>query len=396
MYDLAVIGGGATGVVASIKALSKGKTVAIFEKKDRLLKKVLVTGNGQCNFTNIYATNINYHSLEQEKIKNEIVKNVFSIYSPSKVIEFFFELGVEHIVKDRGKVYPRSLSASSVVDALRFKLESLNPSIFLNTEIKEIKKENEYFLIGNIKAKKLLITTGGISQLDFDQEKSVYFNFTKTKLKPAIVQLQTRKEDVKGLEGIKVNADVAIYSNDKQIRKDTAELLFTPYGLSGPVIFNLSVEVAKLKTSYVLIDLLKDISKKDLVDLLINRKYMLWYLEANDFLSGILPKKLGQYLLKKVGIEKLNINTLDISDEKIYDLANLIKEFKIEILQDNGFKNAQVTAGGVSLLEINNDFSHKKIQNLYLAGEILDIYGDCGGFNLQMCFASGLYIGDKI
>lgn len=407
MYDLIIIGGGATGTVAGISASLRNKKVLIIEKKDRILKKVLTTGNGQCNFTNINASSTNYHSVESENISKEIIDKLFLEYSPKKIINFFNDLGVLATEKNRGKMYPSSFKASSIVDSIRFKLESLNVDIMTNTECVKVEKKSHFIIHtkDNSKyfAKNVLIATGGITSFDSNDSKSIYFiiensKHKKTKLIPSIVQLKTDNTYVKGLEGIKVNVNIDALYNDKIIDSDYGELLFTTYGISGPTVFNLSYLVAKYKINDLVfnIDFMPNYNFEDVVDLLSKRNKNLKYLMYDEFLSGILPKKLGQFLIKKIGIEKLN-QPVNFTEKDIYKLAKILKKYEIKIIETTGFKNAQVTAGGISLKEIDKKtFESKYIKNLYLAGEILDLHGECGGFNLQWCFASGLKIGNDI
>lgn len=411
MYDLIVIGGGASGIIAAIRAASKGKKVLIIEKKDRILKKILVTGNGQCNFTNINATKFNYHSVENEELAQEIIGNIFEKYNPEYIIDFFEKIGVYNKEKSRGKIYPYSLQANSLNDMLRYKLENLNVDIKLESEVLSLTKENttfkiEYFNDNEKKyvfSEKVLISTGGITSFDSEFSNSIYFiindtKHTRTKLYPTLVQLKTDKEYVKGLEGIKVDADVKFYSNSKFLRKDFGELLFTPYGISGPTIFNLSYLTAFYKFSDIdiFIDFVPDLDEKKLRKILNERIYNLNYLTLENYLTGFLPKKLGQFLLKKIGYDKLNLSVDNIIND-IDKLIKILKNYHIKIEDTTGFKNAQVTAGGINISEINKKtLESKYIKNLYFAGEVLDIFGECGGYNLQYCFGAAMLIGDNI
>lgn len=401
MFDVAIIGAGASGTVTAIRLLEKNFKVVLIEKKDRILKKVLVTGNGQCNYTNIYATSNNYHSVLNENKKNRIIDNIFKEYSPNSVISFFKTLGIEPYVKSNGKTYPNSLQASSIVDSIRLKLESLNATIYTNEMVVGYKKKDDFYeIITNnqkISAKIVVITTGSKSYLDFLDESMYLKDFSLTSLTPAIVQLKTSKESVQGLEGIKLDVNLKLFESDKFIREDNNEILFTPYGVSGPAVFNLSVNYSLKKGHYYFIaDLLPKYDKKELLYFLKNRRDTLYYLMLSDFLTGLFNKKLGQKLLKKSNIEKLNVYTYELSDENIDLLVKNIKEYRIDIEDTNGFKNCQVVAGGINLDEINLDFSSKKYENLYILGEVLDIHGDCGGYNLQYCFSAALYLADVI
>lgn len=411
MYDLVIIGGGASGIIAGIRAAVRNKKVLIVEKKDRILKKILVTGNGQCNFTNIGATKLNYHSVENENLAQEMIEKIFKKYNPEYIIDFFESLGIYRKEKKKGKVYPYSLQANSLNDMLRYKLESLNVDLKLESEVLNLSKENNLFKIEYLNenekkyvySEKVLISTGGITSFDSECSNSVYFitnntKHTRTKLYPVLVQLKTDKEYVKGLEGIKVDADVKFYYKNEFLRKDFGELLFTPYGISGPTIFNLSYLIAlyKFQDINVYIDFVNDIEKDDLKKILIERVNNLSYLTLENYLTGFLPKKLGQFLLKKLGYEKLNLS-IDVILPNIDNLVNLLKNYHVKIEDTTGFKNAQVTAGGINITEIDSKtFESKYMKNLYFSGEILDIFGECGGYNLQYCFGLAMLIGDAV
>lgn len=393
-FDYIIIGAGASGVCCAINAAKRNKRVLLLEHKDRILKKLLVTGNGRCNFTNINASVENYTCEDKD-----FLNYLFSKYSPRDIIDFFDSIGIVAKEEKKGKVYPRSLQASSVVDALRKTLEYLNVNVKVDFKIDNIHSKNGIYYVNEYSAKKLVIATGGNSYKELGSDGSGYniakkFGHSITELKPVMVQLKAEAEYVKGLEGIRQDVMLQVFKKEKLLRKDFGELLFTTTGISGPTVFNLSYLTALhgFDLDFV-IDFMPEISKEELVSLLLKRREKLFYLELTDFLNGIVHKKLGMFLLKKSNIEKLNEPIYILEDNDIEYIAKNLKEYRIRCYDSLGFKQAQVTAGGVDTREINHNFESKKHKNLYFIGEILDVFGDCGGYNLQYAFASGLLVG---
>lgn len=398
VFDCVIVGGGASGMLCAISAILRGKRVIILEHKDRVLKKVLVTGNGRCNFTNKNATAKNYTSS-----KENFVNYLFEKYPASKVIDFFEDMGVLATAGKNGKMYPMSLQASSIVDAIRNYANFLNIAIKLETEVNKIEKVKDYFLINGIQTKNIVIATGGYSFKELGSDGSGYelaksLGHSITELTPILVQLRTDKEYIKGLEGIRLDVKLSAYYKNDMIREELGELLFTPYGISGPTVFNMSYLIPKYSYDILFkVDFIPDIEKEKLKSILYNRRDKFGYLEATEFFNTILPKKLGQFLLKKVGIEKLNINISTIDDKILEKLVEIIKGYEIKCYDTMGFKQAQVTAGGVDTRQVDEKtFMSKLVKNVYFCGEVLDVYGECGGYNLQYAFASGMLVGESI
>lgn len=397
--DIAVIGGGAAGFLAAITAKKEGAEVIILERKDRVLKKVLATGNGRCNYTNINAGISNYYSENREFSRNALEK-----LTVKDTIELFEKLGIVHNIEENGKVYPYSGQAASVVDALRFEAERLKIAVYTNFDTVKIVNKNSIFKIYSVDnnlvtARKVIIAAGGQASPELGSNGSGYklaeaLGHKITKLRPALVQLKTEKEAVKGLQGIKVNAEVSVYHKNEKLNSCIGELLFTDYGISGSVIFNLSYLTALYNNLIFSADLMPKYSIEDVENELIKRRENLKHLTMENFLNGMLNKKLGQLLAKRSGIEKLSLQVKDLTDKQISKIALLIKKYDIKVIETTGFKNAQVTAGGVYTNEINDKtMESKKVKGIYFAGEILDVFGDCGGYNLQWAWSSGYLAG---
>ena len=400
--EIAVIGGGASGMMAAITARKSGKEVVILERKDRILKKVLITGNGRCNITNVNANISNYFG------KNiSSVENILNRFTPQDTMDFFNELGIICNEENRGKVYPLSGQASSVVDALRFEAERLGVRIETEFYVRKIEKDGFKFRIYSedrkkIEAGRVILAAGGQSYPELGSNGSGFelakeLGHSVTKLSPSIVQLKTEKHQVKGLQGIKTDVAVTAYGDNKKICTYNGELLFTDYGISGNVVFNISFVMPLYKNVEFEIDFMEKFDYNELYEILKERKKIMSHLTMENYFNGMINKKLGQFLSKVSGIEKLSKPVKDLNDSDIRKLCTVLKKYRVKILETTGFKNAQVTAGGVSLNEINTETLESKIvKGLYFSGEVLDVYGECGGFNLQWAWASGYIAGKNV
>ena len=398
--NIGIIGAGASGAVLAILLAEKGYRVTLIERKERILKKLLVTGNGTCNYTNIKATYSNYFSIDKK-----ISEDIFEEFSYKDVLEFFRSIGIEPSIEDSGKVYPNSYQASSVVDALRFKLESFdNIDIILNEDVEKIRKKNNKFNLTTNNAEyifdKVILAAGGNSYKELGSNGSGYLLASKmghtcTEIYPILVQLKSEKEYIKGLEGVKLPVILKAFVNGNKIREDKNELLFTPYGISGPTVFNLSYLTALYGFENIdfYVDFLPNIDKKELKKNIFDRIYRLGYLNSEYLLNGLVNKKLGLFLLKKSGLEKLDIKVSEIDKSIINRLVDNLKNYHIKVYDTMGFSNAQVTAGGIKLSEVNNRTLESNIvKGLYIIGEVLDVFGDCGGYNLTWCFMSSFAV----
>ena len=399
--EIAVIGGGASGLMAAITARKSGKEVIILERKDRILKKVLITGNGRCNITNVNANISNYFG------KNiSSVENILNSFNPQDTMDFFNGLGIMCNEENRGKVYPLSGQASSVVDALRFEAERLGVRIETEFYVRKIEKDGFKFRIYSedrkkIEAGRVILAAGGQSYPELGSNGSGFelakeLGHSVTRLSPSIVQLKTEKHQVKGLQGIKTDVAVTAYGDNKKICTYNGELLFTDYGISGNVVFNISFVMPLYKNVEFEIDFMEKFDYNELYEMLKERKRILSHLTMENYFNGMINKKLGQFLSKVSGIEKLSKPVKDLNDSDIRKLCTVLKKYRVKILETTGFKNAQVTAGGVLLDEVNIETLESKIvKGLYFSGEVLDVYGECGGFNLQWAWASGYIAGEN-
>ena len=217
---------------------------------------------------------------------------------------------------------------------------------------------------------------------------------TITETAPALVQLKTDPKEVKSLQGIKFTGKVTLIHKEKVIDEEFGEVLFTDYGISGPPIFQLSAKVAFKKNISVFLDFMPEYSPKEVYDILESRKDYLGHLTMENYFTGLLNKRIGNLIAKKSGIEKLSYKVENLTRQQLWKIASLIKEYNLDITGTKGFQNAQVTAGGALTNEFDNKTMESRIVGgLYACGEVMDIYGDCGGYNLQWAWSSGRLAG---
>lgn len=388
IYDIMIVGCGASGLAAAIGAKrANGKlNIAAVEALPRVGKKILATGNGRCNLTNVSAEPSAYRN-------GNFAGYALNEFSPKRVIDFFGSIGLMCVSDSEGRVYPMSNTAASVLDALRFEAERLGVNFICENHIDCIKKQNGLFSVGENTARKVIICTGGCASPSQGSDGSGFgllkaFGHRITDIHPGLVQL-TVEENTKPIKGIRAKANVILKVGEKRIDKSNGEVLFTDYGLSGISIMDISRSVGNGKYDCS-VDVLPSCTLGKAADFL---KSMSREMPAENALAGMMPRKLGQYILKRVGINgavevgKLNEKTI----EKIIGTA---KNLIFTVNGTMGFKNAQITVGGAEVSEFNpKTMESRLVKGLYCAGEILNVDSVCGGFNLQWAWASGLLAG---
>lgn len=401
--DVIIIGGGAAGLCSAVYLKQKCPelTVRILESGPRVGKKLALTGNGRCNITNKNISISRYHGENVEFCRYALEK-----YDRYFCESFFESIGVPFVFEG-DKAFPASLQAASVVDCLRFAAESLGVIIHLETKVTGIKiSGGNYKIISqnlNFLAKNVIVACGLLSggeRLGCDGDMLSFLKksgFATVYTTPAIVQVKTDTDIVKQLKGIKINAGVTLKSAGKKIRTEYGEVLFCDYGLSGPPVLQVSREVSRTKAeSVIALDFLPDTDFNDLLCSLQKRKKYLFYRTLDEFFTGMLNKRIGQIILKTAGC-KLTDKTDSLDDIKIKKIAALLKRFEFNVTGTTGFLNSQVTAGGLATEQFcANTMESLQSKGLYAAGEILDIDGDCGGFNLQWAWSSAFCAADAI
>ena len=391
-----MIGGGASGILAAISAARNGADVTIYERLDRIGKKILATGNGRCNYTNMNAALDNFHGKNPEFI-TEAMKNFWV----EETNLFFEKLGMLTKVLENGKAYPYSLQASAVLDVLRYEIERLNIKIVTQFEVETVKKTQNGFIIKsydkkNVYADKVILSAGGKASPSLGSNGSGYkiaesFGHRTSKLYPSLVQIKTDTVLIKALKGVKLDASVMIKADNKKL-SSFGEVLFTEYGLSGPAIFNVSRMCAESSDVNITIDILPEIEFDELYNILKSRRSK--YRNLDTFFVGMINKKVGMVIMKYADVLPFARISDTISDAEIKRLCDAIKNFKLKVTGTMSWNNAQVTAGGILTDDVNPLTMESKLcEGLYITGEILDIDGDCGGYNLQWAWSSGYIAG---
>ena len=396
-----IVGGGAAGLVAAITAARNGAEVTIIEQKEKLGKKILSTGNGRCNLTNEY--------MELECFRGDdtsIVSKVLEQFGYEGSVSFFENLGV--ILKSRqGYIYPISDQASAILDVLCFEIRRLNICVVLEESVKAIQKNSGEFAVKTTKntytCDALILSTGGRAASVLGSDGSGYglaksFGHTLSPVVPALVQLVCTGKYFKLVSGVRTNATVKLFVNQDCAAADTGELQLTNYGISGIPVFQVSRYAAKAlhskKMVFAEIDFLPTMTEEELRKFISVRKETHGNRLAEEFFIGMLNSKLAVMLLKEAYVPT-HISVNEIREDKWDKLLELIKHFRTEVVDTNSFEQAQVCAGGVRTSEINADTMESIfVENLYLTGELMDVDGICGGYNLQWAWATG-YIAGK-
>lgn len=426
MISIGVIGGGASGMIAAIVAARNGAKVTIIDQKERLGKKILSTGNGRCNLTNTY--------MEPECFRGEntlCVSGVLKQFGYKDVLDFFGELGVLTKSKN-GYIYPRSEQAATIVEALEMELKRHGVLCLLHTSVKSIKKTKRGFLVSavekvgkdmssdkkSVKKKKkvtdfieketeisfnrIILATGGKAASVLGSDGSGYtfaksFGHSLAPVVPALVQLKSNDECFKKLAGIRTEGTVSLLVDNEVKASDTGEIQLTDYGISGIPVFQVSRYAAlglyEQKTVTALIDFVPYYAEDEFKNILMSHREKWENNTITEYLQGIFNKKLIPVLLDKLEMN-YNKQIKDIPNQWFDTFAAFCKKFEVEISGTNSFEQAQVCAGGVRISEINNETMESLyVEGLFLTGELLDIDGICGGYNLQWAWSTGVIAG---
>lgn len=392
-----VIGAGASGIFAAISAKQQGADVFILERNLKIGKKILATGNGRCNFTNVDATENNYNH-------PSFVKSIFEQFGPDHTVKYFESLGILPKVEDEGKAYPYSEQASSIVEVLLYELNRLEIPIIYDSFVEEVLVKNNGYIIKTSSkqyhAEKVILTTGGKALPKSGSDGNGYqiaktLDHKITSIFPSLVKLNLDYPYLKQMDGVKVKAKAQLIHNEKVIHEEFGDVLFTKYGISGPTILQISRSANELlldkQKLYIKVILINDLEIFELVKRFKN---------LNDksiemALVGLIPKKLIHPLLKEANIHNYQLKTSSLSGKALKRVLDVLYDWKFLIIDSKGYDEAQVTAGGIDLDLVDQMTLESKIhKGLYFAGEVLDIDALCGGYNLQWAWSSG-YIAGK-
>ena len=385
----AIVGGGAAGLICAA-CLDNPKGVALFEKMDRVGKKLSATGNGQGNISNDGVEDTPYFSVAGGQ---ERAQAIIRYYGKESFLRFMQRIGGLCLTDDRGRIYPASRQASSVTDLLRREVASRGVEVRLAHEVTRIRKADGGFLL-TVKsvekeevyfAEKVLLCVGGKSAKNFGTDGGGYalakaMGHTTTALYPSLVQIKTDTRWIKTLKGIRAQDCVVKGYADGQEIMLTGDVIFTDYGVSGDAIFRLSAHIADKKQAHILLDFAPHISEDALAKFLQEKRAKQG---DGELLCGIVNNQIGRAIARR-------------AQEEGKELASLVKAFELSVTGSLGFDYAQVTKGGIPLSEVDDDLQSKMAKGLYFAGEILDVDGPCGGFNLQWAYSSARKVAEKL
>lgn len=398
-----VVGGGAAGMTAGIVAVRNGAEVVILEQMNRVGKKILATGNGRCNLTNENIDISRYHGKDPR-----FAINALKQFDMEQTVQFFEYMGISCKSEDGGKVYPWSDQASSVLDVLRYEIERLGIEERIEAGVKSIHPGKKGFKVvlrngEELKGDRVVIAAGGKAAPNLGSNGSGYGLVIPLGHKlvdpfPALVQLKLSGTFLKALKGVKFIGTAAVGIDNKELRREMGEVLFTDYGISGPPIFQLSRKAGEQlkagRNPWIEVDMFPGHSREELSDML---RIKLEYQPQKplDFsFVGLINKRLIPIILKEAGIEDIKKQCQSIKANEFENLIKILKSWRFEVTGTNSWSDAQVTAGGIDVNDIDpGTMESKLIPGLYFAGEIIDIDGDCGGFNLQWAWASGYVAG---
>ena len=390
MKRIGIVGGGISGLVAAINLKTNDNEITILEKNNELGKKILLTGNGRCNFYNEDMDISHFHSSENiEGLINNDINNV---------LVFINKLGIMYKTKN-GYYYPFSNKASTIRDTLLYEINKKKISVKTNYIVNSITKDNNEFIVNNeLRFDYLVISVGGNSYPKTGSSGDINnilksFDIKVNKLLPSLTNLHGNEDYFNKWQGIREDVKVSLYVDDNLVKEETGEIQLTKYGISGICVFNVSryasIALNENKKVFVSIDFLPgedalkclDAKPKDL--------------EILELLKRIFNEKLAEIIVDRSNIKR-NVIYKNLSDIERERLSNNIKDFRVNITSTGSFDESQVTIGGVSLGEINKDtMEANKVKNLYIIGEALDIDGDCGGYNIAFAIYSALKVGIK-
>ena len=405
MKKVAIIGAGAAGVMCGIHAVSSSVQVVLFDKNMIPLKKLLATGNGRCNYWNSDQDLCHYHSSNEEFLSSIITPKI-----QEEVIDFFDSLGIVPHIRN-GYYYPYSNQASSIRDLLEAESRKRGVIFSLGSEIVDVYREDGKFVVANGDTKEyfddLVVATGSLASFKKSGDGEAGYLFAEkfgldvNIVHPALVPLKTSGDFLKDWSGVRASCVVSLYQNGEFIRKEEGEIQLTDYGVSGICVFNLSryasleYRYSKMELKISFLPFLQEKSKEYIVSWFSKRGEQLKDYSMVSFLEGLLPYKLLMVILSQANISKSSTWSSLTDDEKDR-LLTYILEFPLLITGCRDFSFAQVCAGGVKLSSVNSSLEAKKIPHLYFVGEVLDVDGDCGGYNLGFAWMSGMSAGKHI
>ncbi len=389
-FKVAIVGGGSAGLLCAIELLLGenaflGEDIVILERNDRVGKKLIATGNGQGNLTNKSIKKENFHG------DKGFIRAFFPMLKEVDIENYLKNIGIYLTEGEKGKMYPVSMQAGAVLDIIRSFLADKKCNILTDFEVTNIEQNKNGFTIcsknNKVQAEKVVCAFGGMAGKQYGTDGSAYslverLGHRKTATNPSLVQLKAQLLDFKNLKGIKERVKLKLVLGGEFIEEEVGDLLFTDYGVSGSAVFNLSSKMNLNENPYISIEFLPDLSFEELKNI-IESKLKLQHINIEDVLTGLINKQIGKIIVKK--------------GKDIDGIVKLLKDFRLKITGSLGFNYAQVTKGGIVTDDVNPfTFQSKRVKDLYLVGELLNVDGDCGGYNLTFAFASGILCAKNI
>lgn len=402
MQQVTVIGGGASGMTAAITAASLGAGVTLLEQNDRVGKKILSTGNGRCNYTNLHQEPSCYHSGNPE-----FPWGIVQQFDAGQTVDFFERLGIVPMERD-GYLYPHSGQASAVLEVLRMECRRLQVEIRTGWKCEDILPQRQGFLIkssqGRLRAGKVILAAGSKASRIAGSDGSGYelakrLGHRITPVLPALVQLRCAESFYKGIAGTRIQGEAAVFAEERCIARDRGEIQLTDYGISGIPVFQVSGAAAQAlqekKQVRAVLNFMPSLEEAELLELLERRAQARPEKTLEEFFIGIFPKKLWELWIRQSGLSKTrSVNMLTRRQWKVF--VRLIRQFETRITGTNDFAQAQVCRGGVDTREVDSrTLESRRVPGLYFAGELLDVDGLCGGYNLQWAWSSGYVAGKE-
>ena len=398
MRRVVVIGGGASGMLAALTAAEDAENrVVLLERQQRLGRKLLATGNGRCNLTNTAAAPARYHGAEADFVRPALEK-----FGPEETLAFFRRLGLLTVTEYGGRVYPLSDSANSVLDVLRFALDRAGVELRCACPAREIRRGKTGWTVvtdaGELAADRLVVACGGCAGAKLGGVKDGYellapLGHKRTKLFPALVQLRTAPEFPRALKGVRCPAALRLQSGEAVLAESEGELQFTETGVSGPAVFDVSRAAATGGEGLALHIAFLPHPPEELDALLRERCAVFPALETGEVLTGMVHNRLGRMLVKYAELNAAEpLRALGDADRAA--LIRTLKDFTLPVRGTEDFDHAQVTAGGIRTAGFDPETLESWFMpGLFVCGELLDVDGDCGGFNLQWAWSSGRLAG---
>ena len=394
--NVCVIGGGAAGMLAALTAAENGHRVLLLERQSRVGRKLLATGNGRCNLSNYHVSPAHYHG------GAGFCDFALSQFDVGETLQYFASLGLLTVSEASGRIYPMSNMAGSVLDVLRYALE--RPEIDLQTgqTVTAVRKMPEGFSVktetDTFSARCLILAAGGAAGSKVGGGMDGYrlaksLGHHRTALYPSLVQLKTDPTYPRALKGVKAQCGISICRGSQVLARNSGEVLFTEYGVSGPAIFDLSRSVSAGGSDLTcLLNFFPDWEEAEVLHWLSQRQAAMAAHEASTLLTGSCHTRLGQMICKSAGFT--NQRAAGLTRDDLRRIARQATHFALPITGTCGFDQAQVTAGGLDTSEFDpHTLQSRLVPGLYACGELLDIDGDCGGYNLQWAWSSGRLAG---